>query len=103
MSGLASLPYTDDVEFDEIDIVLITHFHLDHCGALPWLMNTDEVRVPTPPPPHHRQPSATSHHRPVLASPRVLHIYRMPRHAGPRALAALAALSRSSAVDAHPS
>ena len=36
-SGLGSLPYFDEIETSKIDILLITHFHLDHCGALPYL------------------------------------------------------------------
>ena len=35
-SGLASLPFFDFSEPSEIDLVLVTHFHLDHCGALPY-------------------------------------------------------------------
>ncbi|PWV11053.1 putative cleavage and polyadenylation specificity factor subunit [Trypanosoma cruzi] len=35
-SGLDSLPFFDSIRCDEIDLVLITHFHLDHCGALPY-------------------------------------------------------------------
>ncbi|RNF20759.1 putative cleavage and polyadenylation specificity factor [Trypanosoma conorhini] len=35
-SGLDSLPFFDSIRCDEIDVVLITHFHLDHCGALPY-------------------------------------------------------------------
>ncbi|KAL9643144.1 hypothetical protein ABK040_001633 [Willaertia magna] len=35
-TGLASLPFFDEIDPQEIDLVLITHFHLDHCGALPY-------------------------------------------------------------------
>ncbi|XP_019862786.1 PREDICTED: cleavage and polyadenylation specificity factor 73-like, partial [Amphimedon queenslandica] len=38
LSGMDALPYTDMIESDEIDLLLITHFHLDHCGALPWFL-----------------------------------------------------------------
>lgn len=41
LSGVDALPYTDLVDADEIDLLLVSHFHLDHCGALPWyLMKT---------------------------------------------------------------
>jgi cleavage and polyadenylation specificity factor subunit 3 len=35
--GLSGLPYLDRVELDEIDVLLITHFHLDHAASLPYL------------------------------------------------------------------
>ena len=35
-TGLDSLPFFDSINCEEIDLVLITHFHLDHCGALPY-------------------------------------------------------------------
>ena len=38
MQGLDTLPYVDQVDLEEIDLLLVTHFHLDHCGALPWLL-----------------------------------------------------------------
>ncbi|XP_077519074.1 cleavage and polyadenylation specificity factor 73 [Amblyomma americanum] len=38
MSGLDALPYVDLIEADEIDLLLVSHFHLDHCGALPWFL-----------------------------------------------------------------
>jgi cleavage and polyadenylation specificity factor subunit 3 len=38
-NGLDSLPLFDDVDASTIDIVLVTHFHLDHCGALPYFCN----------------------------------------------------------------
>ncbi|XP_008555334.1 cleavage and polyadenylation specificity factor 73-like [Microplitis demolitor] len=38
LSGMDSLPFMDLVEPDEIDLLLISHFHLDHCGALPWFL-----------------------------------------------------------------
>lgn len=38
LSGMDALPYTDMIEADEIDLLFLTHFHLDHCGALPWFL-----------------------------------------------------------------
>lgn len=35
--GLNGLPYLDRIEPDSIDILLITHFHLDHAASLPYL------------------------------------------------------------------
>ena len=37
-SGLASLPFFDEISPEEIDLVLITHYHLDHAAGLPFLM-----------------------------------------------------------------
>ena len=37
-SGMSSLPFFDAVEPEEIDLVLITHYHLDHAAGLPFLM-----------------------------------------------------------------
>eukprot|EP00045_Choanoeca_perplexa_P018079 m.277124 g.277124 ORF g.277124 m.277124 type:complete len:703 (-) comp17705_c0_seq4:4876-6984(-) len=34
--GADALPYTDEIDADQVDVLLITHFHLDHCAALPW-------------------------------------------------------------------
>ncbi|KAL5006926.1 hypothetical protein ScPMuIL_015732 [Solemya velum] len=38
LNGFASLPFLDLVEVEEIDLLLISHFHLDHCGALPYFL-----------------------------------------------------------------
>lgn len=38
MSGMEALPFVDFINVDEIDLLLISHFHLDHCGALPWFL-----------------------------------------------------------------
>ncbi|CAC44310.2 Cleavage and polyadenylation specificity factor subunit 3 [Caenorhabditis elegans] len=38
LHGVDALPFVDFVEIENIDLLLITHFHLDHCGALPWLL-----------------------------------------------------------------
>ncbi|SCU66797.1 cleavage and polyadenylation specificity factor subunit, putative [Trypanosoma equiperdum] len=43
-SGLDSLPFFDSIRCDEIDLVLITHFHLDHCGALPYFCEQTSFR-----------------------------------------------------------
>lgn len=37
-SGLTALPVFDEVDLREIDLCLVTHFHLDHCGAVPYLL-----------------------------------------------------------------
>ncbi|EDQ87907.1 uncharacterized protein MONBRDRAFT_26966 [Monosiga brevicollis MX1] len=38
-SGLAQLPYVDEVDLSQVDFCFVTHFHVDHCGALPWLLS----------------------------------------------------------------
>ena len=38
LSGMDALPFIDMIEVDDIDLLLISHFHLDHCGALPWFL-----------------------------------------------------------------
>ena len=37
-NGICSLPFFDLIDPGEIDILLVTHFHLDHCGALPYFL-----------------------------------------------------------------
>ncbi|KAJ3148057.1 Cleavage and polyadenylation specificity factor subunit 3 [Geranomyces variabilis] len=37
-SGLSALPFFDDVDPSTIDVLLITHFHVDHAAALPYFM-----------------------------------------------------------------
>ncbi|KAG5683095.1 hypothetical protein PVAND_012398 [Polypedilum vanderplanki] len=38
LAGMDALPFVDLIEPDEIDLLFISHFHLDHCGALPWFL-----------------------------------------------------------------
>ncbi|XP_014253998.1 cleavage and polyadenylation specificity factor 73 [Cimex lectularius] len=38
LTGMDALPFVDIVDTDEIDLLLVSHFHLDHCGALPWFL-----------------------------------------------------------------
>ena len=45
-NGRDSLPLLDDIRDVKLDCVLITHFHSDHCAALPYLItwtDPDEV------------------------------------------------------------
>ena len=37
-SGLVALPFFDDVDLSAVDVCLVTHFHLDHCASLPYLL-----------------------------------------------------------------
>jgi cleavage and polyadenylation specificity factor subunit 3 len=37
-NGLDQLPYFDEINAKEIDIILISHFHNDHAAALPYLL-----------------------------------------------------------------
>lgn len=36
--GMASLPFYDDFDLATVDILLISHFHLDHAASLPYVM-----------------------------------------------------------------
>ncbi|XP_062529828.1 cleavage and polyadenylation specificity factor 73 isoform X2 [Bombyx mori] len=38
LSGMDALPFIDLIEADEVDLLLVSHFHLDHSGALPWFL-----------------------------------------------------------------
>lgn len=37
-SGVAQLPYFDATDLSAVDAVLVTHFHIDHCAAVPYLV-----------------------------------------------------------------
>ena len=37
-SGLVALPYFDNIDPSEIDLLLVTHFHIDHSAALPYFL-----------------------------------------------------------------
>lgn len=43
-SGHGSLPFFDGVEAEEIDLLLITHFHIDHVAALPHFTEKTNFR-----------------------------------------------------------
>lgn len=36
--GLGSLPFYDEYDLSKVDILLISHFHLDHAASLPYVM-----------------------------------------------------------------
>ncbi|KAF9010685.1 beta-lactamase-like protein [Cyathus striatus] len=36
-TGLASLPFIDELDWSTVDAILITHFHLDHAAALTYI------------------------------------------------------------------
>ncbi|GJJ07702.1 endoribonuclease ysh1 [Clathrus columnatus] len=36
-SGMASLPFVDELNWSTVDAILITHFHLDHAAALTYI------------------------------------------------------------------
>lgn len=44
LNGFASLPFLDLVEVEEVDLLLISHFHLDHCGALPYFLEKTQFK-----------------------------------------------------------
>lgn len=43
--GLASLPLFDHVDLSTVSVALITHFHLDHCAAVPYLIGQSDFKV----------------------------------------------------------
>ena len=40
MNDIHALPFLDNIEEEikNLDLLLISHFHLDHCGSLPWFL-----------------------------------------------------------------
>jgi glyoxylase-like metal-dependent hydrolase (beta-lactamase superfamily II) len=44
-TGPASLPYFDEVEMEEVDVMLVTHFHLDHVAAVPYVATKTTFKV----------------------------------------------------------
>merc|ERR1719401_2566900 len=43
-SGMSTLPYFDHINPAEVDLLLVTHFHLDHSGAVPYFVNRTEFK-----------------------------------------------------------
>ena len=37
IEGIGGLPFIDSIDPSEIDVLLVTHFHLDHAASLPFL------------------------------------------------------------------
>ncbi|KAL0956605.1 hypothetical protein HGRIS_002742 [Hohenbuehelia grisea] len=43
-SGMASLPFIDDLDWSTVDAILVTHFHLDHAAALAYITEKTNFR-----------------------------------------------------------
>ncbi|KAG6334215.1 hypothetical protein ID866_4873, partial [Astraeus odoratus] len=43
-TGMASLPFIDELDWSTVDAILITHFHLDHAAALTYIMEKTNFR-----------------------------------------------------------
>eukprot|EP00927_Polykrikos_kofoidii_P019929 TRINITY_DN19353_c0_g1_i1.p1 TRINITY_DN19353_c0_g1~~TRINITY_DN19353_c0_g1_i1.p1 ORF type:complete len:722 (-),score=100.33 TRINITY_DN19353_c0_g1_i1:192-2357(-) len=43
-AGMSTLPYFDHINPSEVDLVLVTHFHLDHSGSVPYFVNRTEFK-----------------------------------------------------------
>lgn len=43
-TGMSALPFFDNINPGEVDLLLVTHFHLDHSGAVPYLVNRTEFK-----------------------------------------------------------
>ncbi|ODM89114.1 Cleavage and polyadenylation specificity factor 73, partial [Orchesella cincta] len=46
-TGMEALPFVDLIDADEVDLLLVSHFHLDHAGALPWFLLKTAVNIST--------------------------------------------------------
>lgn len=44
LSGHASFPYFDEYDISKVDILLISHFHVDHSASLPYIMQQSNFR-----------------------------------------------------------
>ncbi|KAF8627840.1 hypothetical protein AX15_004257 [Amanita polypyramis BW_CC] len=43
-TGMASLPFIDDLDWSKVDAILVTHFHLDHAAALTYVTEKTNFR-----------------------------------------------------------
>ncbi|CAD6911836.1 unnamed protein product [Tilletia controversa] len=43
-TGLAALPFIDQLDWSTVDALLVTHFHLDHAAALTYIMEKTNFR-----------------------------------------------------------
>ncbi|KAF8658235.1 hypothetical protein AX16_002012 [Volvariella volvacea WC 439] len=43
-TGIASLPFIDELDWSTVDAILITHFHLDHAAALTYITEKTNFR-----------------------------------------------------------
>merc|ERR1712111_4659 len=44
LKGEDALPFVDMIDAANIDLLLVSHFHLDHAGALPWFLQRTTFR-----------------------------------------------------------
>ncbi|KAF2364148.1 Zn-dependent metallo-hydrolase RNA specificity domain [Trinorchestia longiramus] len=44
LSGLSALPFSDHIDPASVDLLLVSHFHLDHAGGLPWFLMRTKFR-----------------------------------------------------------
>ncbi|OLN87329.1 Endoribonuclease YSH1 [Colletotrichum chlorophyti] len=42
--GLAALPFFDDFDLSTVDVLLISHFHVDHAASLPYVLSKTNFR-----------------------------------------------------------
>ena len=47
LKGEDALPFVDMIDASNIDLLLVSHFHLDHAGALPWFLQRTTFRGTT--------------------------------------------------------
>lgn len=45
LQGEDSLPFLTNEDLDTVNVALITHFHLDHCAAVPYLLSRTTFNV----------------------------------------------------------
>ncbi|KDQ57603.1 hypothetical protein JAAARDRAFT_35295 [Jaapia argillacea MUCL 33604] len=43
-SGMASLPFVDELDWSTVDAILVTHFHMDHAASLTYIMEKTNFR-----------------------------------------------------------
>ena len=46
-NDLSSLPFFDKIDASTVDLLLVTHFHLDHCGSVPYFLEKTNFKGST--------------------------------------------------------